>query len=86
MTVFEEIGIKKQYECESRRDANKKFRYSCYLCCCNGVRIDCNRCAIQNANNEINEIYDEIESNRKRVEIKRVPEETQVHIVVVQNG
>lgn len=86
MTVFEELGIKKQYESESRRDANRNFRYSCYLCCCRGVKIDCNRCAIQIANDEINEIYDEIEKNRNRTEFKRVSTKPTVYSVTVWKG
>lgn len=46
MTKFETIGVNKQYEAESTREANKAFAYSCNCCCSKGMQIDCDKCTI----------------------------------------
>lgn len=47
MTKFEQRGVELQYEACSVREADRKFSYSCNVCCSRGVRIECDRCAIR---------------------------------------
>lgn len=46
MTKFEQIGVTFQQEAESMKEAKRKFGYSCDLCCCRGLHISCDHCAI----------------------------------------
>ena len=46
MTKFETIGVNRQYEAETVREANKAFNHSCYCCCNRGMKIDCDKCSI----------------------------------------
>ena len=45
MTKFETIGVNRQYEAETVREANKAFNHSCDCCCNRGMKIDC-ECSI----------------------------------------
>ncbi len=46
MTRFEQVGVNLQYDAVSVRQAKKSFKYSCDVCCCKGIRLTCDRCAI----------------------------------------
>ncbi len=46
MTKFEQKGIQLQYSAATKEYAQKVFSYSCDCCCNKGMRIDCDRCAI----------------------------------------
>ena len=46
MTKFETIGVNRQYESETIREANKAFNHSCDCCCNRGMKIDCDKCSI----------------------------------------
>ena len=46
MTKFETIGVNRQYESETVREANKAFNHSCNCCCNRGMKIDCDKCSI----------------------------------------
>ena len=50
MTKFEQIGVNYQYDAKTMEQAHKSFMYSCNCCCNKGMRIDCDRCAIAQAN------------------------------------
>ena len=50
MTKFEQVGVNYQYSAESKQQANKSFQYSCACCCNKGIHLDCDRCAIAQAN------------------------------------
>ena len=47
MTKFEQRGVELQQEACSSQDADRKFSYSCNVCCTRGLRIECDRCAIR---------------------------------------
>ena len=46
MTKFETIGVNRQYEAETVREANKAFNHSCDCGCNRGMKIDCDKCSI----------------------------------------
>lgn len=50
MTKFEQVGTTYQLESETVAEAMRKFQYSCDVCCCRGMNIPCDRCAIATAN------------------------------------
>lgn len=45
MTKFEQVGI-------------NSFNISCNICCCKGMRIDCDRCAISEAHSLVMACFD----------------------------
>ena len=47
MTKFEQRGVGLQVESGSKREAERKFGYSCDVCCSRGLRLECDRCAIK---------------------------------------
>lgn len=47
MTKFEQRGVELQMESGSKREADRRFCYSCDVCCSRGLRIVCGRCAIK---------------------------------------
>ena len=53
MTYFESIGVKKQHSAMSARKANEEFARSCNICCSQGKDINCDKCAIASAHNDI---------------------------------
>ena len=52
-TKFETIGVERQYESASAFESNRNFRISCNICCRKGLRIDCDKCAIEVAHSLI---------------------------------
>lgn len=53
MTKFEQRGVQFQYEAPNKEAAQKSFEYSCDCCCTKGVRIECDRCAINHTHQMI---------------------------------
>lgn len=53
MTTFEEIGVKCQEKARNFWQAKKQFDWSCKLCCLKGMRIDCDRCHIAWAHDNV---------------------------------
>lgn len=51
MTKFEQIGVNYQKQCTSVREAMERFECSCEICCCRGMYIKCDYCAIASAHN-----------------------------------
>ena len=49
MTRFENIGAELQYGSQNKKAAITRLAKSCQICCQNGLRIDCERCAIMQA-------------------------------------
>ena len=60
MTKFEQRGITLQYQAESKYKAIKAFEYSCEACCCKGIHIDCDNCAIKVVHGNVVAIFDDI--------------------------
>lgn len=46
MTKFEQIGVNMQYDSPTKEIATQKFSRSCECCCNKGIRLECDRCAI----------------------------------------
>ena len=53
MTKFEEIGVNRQLESDSSREALRSFRHSCEVCCYKNIRIDCDKCSIAHVHREV---------------------------------
>jgi hypothetical protein len=58
MTKFEQIGVNYQYEAADKASANRSFAYSCKCCCQRGMRIECDRCAIEIAHSLVIAAFD----------------------------
>ena len=58
MTKFEQVGINFQYDASTKEQAIKSFNISCNICCCKGMRIDCDRCAIAEVHSLIMASFD----------------------------
>lgn len=58
MTKFEQVGINFQYDASTKEQAIKSFNISCNICCCKGMRIDCDRCAIAETHSLIMAYFD----------------------------
>lgn len=66
MTKFEQVGINIQMSAYSKEDAIKKFHYSCNVCCCKGMRIDCDRCAIAYHHNQLVAYFNDCEASENK--------------------
>ena len=66
MTKFETIGVNRQYESESTREANRAFAHSCECCCNKGMHLDCDRCAIAYVHSMVIAYFDD-KANRNEV-------------------
>lgn len=53
MTTFEKIGVERQENARNFYQAKKQFDWSCELCCTKGMRIDCDRCHIAWAHDNV---------------------------------
>ena len=58
MTKFEQAGVSYQQNAPTKYAANRSFKISCNICCNRGLRIDCDRCAIANANDLVIAAFD----------------------------
>lgn len=59
MHKFEQIGVNYQYDAPTKEMAIKSFRISCDICCCKGMRIECDRCAIYEAHSLVMACFNE---------------------------
>ena len=66
MTFFEQRGVQLQQECETHRELNHRFSYSCCLCCAKGLKIDCDRCAIALAHTQMQGVIDDMFAAKER--------------------
>ena len=57
MSKFEEIGVNRQYEAGSIREARKLFDMSCKICATQGKYISCSNCAIASVHQLVTEIF-----------------------------
>lgn len=53
MTRFEQVGVRIQSESRSIQHAKHSFENSCNICCCRGLRIECDTCAIRAAHEQV---------------------------------
>lgn len=53
MTYFETLGVSHQYGAKNILKAKKALEKSCDICTKTGKHIDCGRCAIANAHNDM---------------------------------
>lgn len=65
MTKFEQVGVERQLECDSKKEAQRTFRHSCKVCCYRGMRIDCDKCSIAYVHSEIVAYFDD--NQRKNI-------------------
>lgn len=49
MTRFENTGAQLQYGAQTKKIAAERLDRSCSICCAKGFRIECEKCAIQQA-------------------------------------
>lgn len=65
MTKFEQIGVERQLESENKKEASQNFHHSCNVCCCRGMRIDCDKCSIAFVHNEVIACFDEYKTAKR---------------------
>lgn len=70
MTSFEQKGVQMQLRARNRKDAQRKFEYSCTSCCRLGLRIDCDRCAISVAYDTSVSAFDAADLHLKTMKLK----------------
>ena len=58
MTKFEQIGVNRQYDAESKREAKKAFAHSCHCCCYKGIKLDCDKCSIAHVHSLVIAAFD----------------------------
>lgn len=46
MTKFETIGVNRQFDANNIKEADRSFTYSCKCCCEKGIKLECDKCAI----------------------------------------
>ena len=57
MASFEEKGIERQYDARNIEVAMRRFKASCDKCCNWGIRLECDRCGIAEANRNVVNYY-----------------------------
>ena len=63
MTKFETIGTQRQYDSASKYEADRNYRISCNICCSRGMKLDCDRCAIEVAHSLVVATFDNNNNN-----------------------
>jgi len=53
LTKFENIGVELQKSSESKDEALLNFRNSCNICCYRGMHIQCDKCYIKSAHQQV---------------------------------
>lgn len=71
MTKFEIIGVKRQLESDTKKEAKANFRHSCKVCCYKGMKIDCKQCSIAYTHKEVMAIFDDIKRFSQQSETAR---------------
>ena len=64
VTKFEQIGVERQHESESKIEAQKNFSHSCKVCCYRGIQINCDKCAIAFVHNEVSAYFDDCKARK----------------------
>lgn len=64
MTKFENVGAERQYDSQTKAEANRNFHHSCELCCNRGMHLECDRCQIRVAHELTVGILDDIEREK----------------------
>jgi len=72
MSRFEEVGVNRQVCAETRAQAERSFAMSCDICCNRGLRIECDRCAIQAAHERMMKVLDDV-APRIRIDFQFSP-------------
>lgn len=65
MTKFEQVGVSMQYSSATKEIAQKKFSRSCECCCCKGMAIRCEVCAIETAHKLVIASFEINESDKE---------------------
>lgn len=78
MTRFEEIGAQLQGDCTSIDQAVKTMNYSCSLCATKGVKVQCSKCAIAVAHEQVCTILLDVEEAKYNAAMKRLHEDRRV--------
>jgi len=61
VTKFESKGVELQQEAVSKFQAEKRFSYSCSMCCRFGLHIECDRCAINVVHSQMIKVFQNAE-------------------------
>lgn len=72
MTGFERRGCEIQMDSQTVPEATRNFEYSCRVCCNRGIRIDCDRCAIAIAHENVVAAILDTEEELRRKEVERI--------------
>jgi len=64
MSKFEQIGVERQLESDSKKEALRSFRHSCEVCCYKGIHLNCDRCSISFVHSEVIAYFDEHEKRQ----------------------
>lgn len=67
MTKFETIGVQAQLDAEDKKEAMKRFMWSCSCCCYRGMKLDCDRCAIDHTHREVLASFDDLAKANKKI-------------------
>jgi len=65
MTKFEQIGVERQLESDSKKEALKSFSISCNICCYRGMKLSCDKCSIAHAHKQILAVFEDINLKAK---------------------
>ena len=66
MTGFEERGVRIQRNARSIADANRKFWITCNEhCSSKGRHLDCDQCAIKEANEDMHDVFEALYEIRR---------------------
>lgn len=65
MTKFEQIGVERQLESDSKKEALRNFRHSCNVCCYRGMHLNCDKCSIAFVHNEVVACFDEYKNGKR---------------------
>lgn len=68
MTKFEMVGSTYQIDATCKEDAIAAFNKSCHVCCAHGMRIECDRCAIEHTHRMVLAAFDGKTSSNKKAD------------------
>lgn len=60
MTKFEQVGIERQLESDSKKEAIRSFEHSCMVCCYRGIKLDCSKCSIAHVHKQTLASFDDL--------------------------
>lgn len=64
MTKFEQIGIERQLESESKSEALRNFQHSCEVCCYRGMHLSCDKCSIAFTHAEVIAFFEDCKRHK----------------------